>query len=52
LEWNIWDGKIKNAQKAHDTVLRFVRRFGLSGPEADWTNQRIVHLESLPGELS
>ena len=34
------DGKIKNAQKAHDTALRFVRRFGLSRPEAHRINQR------------
>jgi hypothetical protein len=48
---NIWDGKIKNAQRAHDTALRFVRRFRLSGPEAHRINQRIVHLETLLDEL-
>jgi hypothetical protein len=37
---NIWDGKIKNARKAHDTALRFVRRFRLSEPEAHRINQR------------
>ena len=27
-----WEHKIKNAQKAHDTALRFVHRFDLSEP--------------------
>lgn len=47
----IWNRRIKNAQKAHDTALRFLRRFRLSGPEADRINHRIVHLESLLDEL-
>ena len=48
---NIWDGRIKSAQKAHDTALRFLRRFRLSGSEAHRIHQRIVHLESLLDEL-
>ena len=46
-----WDGKIKNAQKAHDTALRFVHRFRLPGNEAQRINQRIVHLRTLLEEL-
>jgi len=46
-----WDGKIKNAQKAEDTALRFVRRFKLPEPEANRINRRIFHLRSLLDEL-
>jgi hypothetical protein len=46
-----WGGKIKNAQKAHDTALRFVRRFRLSEQEAHRINQRINHLKTLLEEL-
>jgi hypothetical protein len=46
-----WDGKIKNAQKAHDTAQRFLHRFQLSGHEARRINQRIVHLRTLLDEL-
>jgi hypothetical protein len=47
-----WDGKIKNAQKAHDAALRFVHRFGLSEQEAHRINQRIKHLKTLLEELN
>jgi len=43
--------KIKNAQKAHDSALRFVRRFDLSEQEAWRINQRITHLKTLLAEL-
>jgi len=46
-----WDGKIKNAQKAEDTALRFVRRFKLPQPEANRIYRRIFHLRSLLDEL-
>lgn len=46
-----WGGKIKNAQKVHDTALRFVHRFRLSGHEAHRINQRIIHLKTLLEEL-
>jgi hypothetical protein len=46
-----WEHKIKNAQKAHDTALRFVRRFDLSEHEARCVNQRITHLKTLLAEL-
>jgi hypothetical protein len=46
-----WEHKIKNAQKAHDTALRFVRRFDLSEPEARRVNERITHLKTLLAEL-
>ena len=46
-----WEHKIKNAQKAHDTALRFVHRFDLSEQEARRVNQRITHLKTLLGEL-
>jgi hypothetical protein len=46
-----WGGKIKNAQKAHDTALRFVHRFRLSEQEAHRINQRINHLKTLLEEL-
>jgi hypothetical protein len=45
-----WEHKIKNAQKAHDTALRFVRRFDLSEHEARRVNQRITHLKTLLAE--
>jgi len=47
-----WGGKIKNAQKAHDTALRFMHRFRLSGLEAHRMNQRIIHLKTLLEELN
>ena len=47
-----WGGKIKVAQKAHDTALRFVHRFRLSGQEAHRINQRIIHLKTLLEELN
>ena len=47
----IWEHKIKNAQKAHDTALRFVRRFDLSEHEARRVNQRITHLKTLRAAL-
>ena len=46
-----WEHEIKNAQKAHDTALRFIRRFDLSGHEARRVNQRITHLKTLLAEL-
>jgi hypothetical protein len=46
-----WDGKIKHAQKAHDTAQRFVQRFKLSDYEAQRINQRIAHLRTLLEEL-
>lgn len=46
-----WEHKIKNAQKAHDTALRFVQRFDLSEHEARRVNQRITHLKTLLAEL-
>jgi hypothetical protein len=46
-----WEHKIKNAQKAHDTALRFVHRFDLSEHEARRVNQRITHLKTLLAEL-
>lgn len=46
-----WGGKIKNAQKAHDTALRFVHRVRLTEQEAHRINQRITHLRTLLEEL-
>ena len=46
-----WEHKIKDAQKAHDTALRFVHRFELSEHEARRVNQRITHLNTLLDEL-
>ena len=46
-----WERKIMDAQKAHDTALRFVHRFRLSGHEEQRINQRIVHLKTLLEEL-
>ena len=46
-----WERKIMDAQKAHDTALRFVHRFRLSGREEQRINQRIVHLKTLLEEL-
>jgi hypothetical protein len=46
-----WELKIKNAQKAHDTALRFVNRFDLSEHEARRVHQRITHLKTLLEEL-
>lgn len=46
-----WRGKIKNAQKAHDTALRFVHRVRLTEQEAHRINQRIIHLRTLLEEL-
>ena len=46
-----WEHKIMDAQKAHDTALRFVQRFRLSGHEEQRINQRIVHLKTLLEEL-
>jgi hypothetical protein len=46
-----WEHKIKNAQKAHDTALRFVHRFDLSEHEARRVHQRITHLKTLLAEL-
>ncbi len=46
-----WGGKIKNAQKAHDTALRFVHCSGLTEQEAHRINQRIIHLKTLLEEL-
>lgn len=46
-----WDGKIKDAQRAHDAAQRFVRRFRLSGHEVQRIEQRIVHLRTLLEEL-
>ena len=47
----IWDRKIKNAQKAHDTAQRFVHRFRLSEREAQRMSRRIIHLRTLLEEL-
>ena len=47
-----WGGKIKNAQKAHETALRFVHRVRLSEHEAHRINQRIKHLKTLLEELN
>jgi hypothetical protein len=47
-----WRGKIKSAQKAHDTALRFRRRVRLSELEAQRINQRIIHLKTLLEELN
>ena len=46
-----WGGKIKNAQKAHETALRFMHRVSLSEQEAHRINQRINHLKTLLEEL-
>jgi hypothetical protein len=46
-----WGGKIKDAQKAHDTALRFMHRSRLSEEEAHRINQRIIHLKTLLEEL-
>jgi hypothetical protein len=46
-----WELKIRNAQKAHDTALRFVHRFELSEHEARRVHQRITHLKTLLEEL-
>ena len=46
-----WEREIMDAQKAHDTALRFVHRFRLSGHEEQRTNQRIIHLKTLLKEL-
>ncbi len=46
-----WEHKIKNAQEAHNTALRFVRRFDLSEHEARRVNQRITHLKTLLADL-
>ena len=46
-----WEDKIKNAQKAHYTALRFVHRFNVSGRDAHRINQRIAHLRTLLDEL-
>ena len=43
--------KIKDAQKAQDSALRFVHRFDLSEHEARRVNQRITHLNTLLEEL-
>jgi hypothetical protein len=43
-----WEDKIKNAQKAHYTALRFVHRFNVSDHRI---NQRIAHLKTLLDEL-
>jgi len=48
---NVWERKIKHAQRAHDTALRFVHRFNLSGHEAQRISQRITHLKTLLEEL-
>jgi len=47
----VWERKIKHAQKAHDTALRFVHRFNLSEQEAQRIRQRITHLKTLLEEL-
>ena len=47
----MWERKIKHAQKAHDTALRFVHRFNLSEHEAQRISQRITHLKTLLEEL-
>ena len=46
-----WGGKIKNAQKAHDTALRFIHCSRLTEQEAHRINQRIIHLKTLLEEL-
>jgi hypothetical protein len=46
-----WEHKIKNAQKAHDTALRFIRRFDLPEHEARRVHQRITRLKTLLAEL-
>ena len=46
-----WENKIKNAQKAHYTAVRFLNRFNISGHEAHRINQRITHLKTLLDEL-
>ena len=46
-----WEDKIKNAQKAHYTALRFVHRFNVSGRDAHRITQRIAHLKTLLDEL-
>jgi len=46
-----WKYKIKNAQKAQDIALRFVRRFRLPEPDANRIYRRIVHLKNLLDEL-
>jgi hypothetical protein len=46
-----WEHKIKNAQKAHDSALRFEHRFDLSEQEARRVNQRITHLKTLLAQL-
>ena len=48
---SVWERKIKHAQKAHDTALRFVHRFNLSEQEAQRIRQRITHLKTLLEEL-
>ena len=48
---SVWERKIKHAQKVHDTALRFVHRFNLSGHEAQRISQRITHLKTLLEEL-
>jgi hypothetical protein len=48
---SVWERKIKHAQKAHDTALRFVHRFNLSEHEAQRISQRITHLKTLLEEL-
>jgi len=47
-----WGSKIKNAQKAHETALRFVHRARLSEHQAHRINQRIKHLKTLLEELN
>jgi hypothetical protein len=48
---SVWERKIKHAQKAHDTALRFVHRFDLSEHEVQRISQRITHLRTLLEEL-
>jgi hypothetical protein len=36
-----WEDKIKNAQKAHYTAMRFVHRFNVSGHEAHRINREL-----------
>jgi len=47
-----WEHKIKNAQKAHHTALRFVNRFRRSGHEAHRINQRMTHLKTRLDKLN
>lgn len=47
-----WEHKIKNAQKAHYTALRFVNRFRRSGHEAHRINQRMTHLKTRLDKLN